>query len=221
MIDADVDSKESKFSFVRRLKKEKHACEWAMKIATLLIKSDNSWEDTESWTDNRGSKFHEYIISTVSTGKPEENITATTQEDDFNKAQTPLLLATIYDSMEIVREILRLYPQAVEHVDKDGHNILHLAIMHRRYRIIDVVEEMKYPLDRLRGRLDKNYNTLLHMVGCKVDELKEDVKHPAQQLKEDQRLFKVIFLLFKTYSVMNFFICYNQIINSSWLILTP
>ncbi|KAK1412366.1 hypothetical protein QVD17_33564 [Tagetes erecta] len=189
LVDANVDDQESKFSFIRGLKKEKHSCEWAMKLATLLIKSDNSWEDTESWTDNRGSKFHEYRTTTLSA---EENmITATTQEaDDFNKAQTPLLLATINDSTVIVREILRLYPQAVEHVDKHGHNILHLAIMHRRYSIIDVVEEMKYPLDRLRGRLDKNYNTLLHMVGCKVDELKEDVKHPAQQLKEDQRLFK-------------------------------
>ncbi|KAI7731509.1 hypothetical protein M8C21_033106 [Ambrosia artemisiifolia] len=122
----------------------------------------------------------------MSAPKPDQMIT----EKLDHTADTPLLLATIHNSTEIVREILNIYPQAVEHVDKEGHNILHLAILHRRYEIIDMVEEMEYPLTRLRGRVDKNYNTLLHMVGLKVDDLKEDIKHPAQELKEDQRLYK-------------------------------
>ncbi|KAI3818883.1 hypothetical protein L1987_12704 [Smallanthus sonchifolius] len=187
LIDADVDVLKKEFFFFKKLKKEKHACEWALKIAALLIKEDNSWEKTESWTNNRGSKIHEYARS-MSTAKPEQKIT-TVSEANYHKPDTPLLLATKHDSTEIVREILNRYPQAVEHVDKDGRNILHLAILYRRYEIIDIVEEMEYPLDRLRGRLDKNYNTLLHMVGQKVDELKEDVKHPAEQLKDDQRLY--------------------------------
>ncbi|XP_022024426.1 ankyrin repeat-containing protein ITN1-like [Helianthus annuus] len=152
-----------------------------MKIANLLIKEDNSWEKTASWTDSGRC---------MSKLKPDQMITTAAEVKLFHTADTPLLLATIHDSTEIVREILNIYPQAVEHVDKEGHNILHLAIWHRRYEIIDMVEEMEYPLTRLRGRLDSNYNTLLHMVGHKVDDMKEDIKHPAQELKEDQRLYK-------------------------------
>ncbi|KAD7117407.1 hypothetical protein R6Q59_005992 [Mikania micrantha] len=189
MIDADdVDILHHAF-FFKKWKKEKHACDSAMKLAVLLIKADTSWETTESWTDNRGSSFHEYGKVMSSTAKLEQKIT-TIPEINYHKPETPLLLATKNDSTEIVEEILKLYPQAVEHVDNEGRNILHLSILYRRYKIIDVLEGMKYPLDRLRGRLDKKYNTLLHMVAQKVDELKEDVKHPALELKEDQLLYQ-------------------------------
>ncbi|KAJ0668452.1 putative ankyrin repeat-containing domain-containing protein [Helianthus annuus] len=178
-----------------------------MKIANLLIKEDNSWEKTASWTDSGRC---------MSKLKPDQMITTAAEVKLFHTADTPLLLATIHDSTEIVREILNIYPQAVEHVDKEGHNILHLAIWHRRYEIIDMVEEMEYPLTRLRGRLDSNYNTLLHMVGHKVDDMKEDIKHPAQELKEDQRLYKVV-IISKTYTMI-IVICsvifLNQVINS-------
>ncbi|KAL4585377.1 hypothetical protein LXL04_009996 [Taraxacum kok-saghyz] len=198
LIDSDVDDDNWMHTFSKKLRKQKHSCEWAMKISRLLIKEDNSWEKTESWTDRRGSKLHEYGKTTsinkanghIGMVKHEPKIPLIAQEVTSHKPDTPLLLATIHDSTEIVKEILNMYPQAVEHVDKDGHNILHLAILHRRHKIIDIIEDMNYPLERLRGRLDKNFNTLLHMVGRKVDELKDDVKHPAEELKDDQRLYK-------------------------------
>ncbi|XP_071709711.1 uncharacterized protein [Rutidosis leptorrhynchoides] len=181
MISSDVENR-VKLSYLRKLQKEKHACEWALKLAVLLIKEDNSWKLTESWANNNGSKMHTY---TKRTSKEQKML----YESNYNKPDTPLLLATIHDSTEIVRELLTRHPQSVEHVDKDGRTILHLAILYRRNRIIDILEEMEYPLDRLEGRVDKQYNTLLHMVGQKVDLLKEDVKHPAEELKHDQRLY--------------------------------
>lgn len=185
-IDSNV---EERVLFFRKLRKEKHVVEWAFKIAELLIKEDNSWEKTESWTNKQGSKLHEYGRST-SIVKLEQKI-AIPHEASLYKANTPLLLATVHDSTEIVRKILKIYPQAVEHVDKDGYNILHLAILYRRLEVIDVIEDMEYPLERLRGKLDNNFNTLLHMVGQKVNQLKHDVKHPSKELKDDQRLYKV------------------------------
>ncbi|KAJ0668450.1 putative ankyrin repeat-containing domain, PGG domain, ankyrin repeat-containing domain superfamily [Helianthus annuus] len=167
---------------IKRLKKEKYASEWALKLAVLLIEKDNSWKMTESWTENRGSRFRDYKAE-------QKTITTLEGSHDLN-ADTPLLLATRFDSTDIVKEILRMYPQAVEHVDKEGHSVLHLAILHRRIEIIDIVENMKFPLERLRGKLDKNYNTLLHMVGYKEDHLKEDIRHPAKELKDDQLLYK-------------------------------
>ncbi|GKC00234.1 putative ankyrin repeat-containing domain, PGG domain, ankyrin repeat-containing domain superfamily protein [Tanacetum coccineum] len=191
VLDADIENKETVFFFLRKIWKQKHAHEWAYKIAKLLIEEDNSWEVTESWTDKRVTKLLAHG-GTTSTLVPPEHKMILAKHGKFHKPDTPLLLATIHGSTEIVREILLRYPQAVEHVDEDGHNILHLAILHRRHKVIDVVEDMEYPLERLRGRVDKSYNTLLHMVGQKVDELKEDVQDPAQELKIDQRLYKRI-----------------------------
>lgn len=177
MIDTEFDSEHNMFSWVKDLKKEKYECEWAQKIAALLVEEDNSWKKTELLVDNLGSK-HEKKITTA----PEAN---------DRKADTPLLLATKNNSTDIVELILKRRPQAVDHVDKDGRNILHLAILHRRYEIIEIVEKLDYAMERLSGKLDKNYNTLLHMVGQKVDDLKEDVMHPAKELQQDQHLYEV------------------------------
>nr|GEY62856.1 ankyrin repeat-containing protein At5g02620-like [Tanacetum cinerariifolium] len=189
VLDADIENKETVFFFLKKIWKQKHAHEWAYKITKLLIEEDNSWELTASWTDKRVTKLLAHG-GTTSTRVPPEHKIILDKHAKFHKPDTPLLLATIHGSTEIVREILLRYPQAVEHVDEDGHNILHLAILYRRHKVIDVVEDMEYPLERLRGRVDKSYNTLLHMVGQKVDELREDVKHPAEELKIDQRLYK-------------------------------
>nr|XP_043612594.1 ankyrin repeat-containing protein ITN1-like [Erigeron canadensis] len=201
IIDASPKVKGRTLEFIKDLKKEKHACEWALKLAQLLITNDNSWQKTESWTDKRGSKVHEYG-KTTSALKHEQKIAIAQEANIDQKPDTPLLLATKHNCPEIVEEILKVYPQAVEHVDKEGHNILHLAILHRRLAIIDVMENMEYPLQRLRGRLDKKYNTLLHMVGLKANDLEDEVKDPAKQLKDDQRLYKRVAKISTTVDLM-------------------
>ncbi|KAF2303693.1 hypothetical protein GH714_021268 [Hevea brasiliensis] len=42
--------------------------------------------------------------------------------------ETPLILATKSGCVEIAKEILRVYPQAVEHIDDEGRNVLHVAL---------------------------------------------------------------------------------------------
>ncbi|MFS8019704.1 putative ankyrin repeat-containing domain-containing protein [Helianthus anomalus] len=59
------------------------------------------------------------------------------------KPLTPLLLATINGCIEIVEEILIVYPQAIDHIDHDGRNVLSLAILHRHIEIIDLVDKLK------------------------------------------------------------------------------
>ncbi|KAF2308682.1 hypothetical protein GH714_012284 [Hevea brasiliensis] len=70
---------------------------------------------------------------------------AGTQEQKANIGETPLILATESGCVEIVKEILRAYPQAVEHVDDDGRNILHVAIKYRQLKIFEYVKEMELP----------------------------------------------------------------------------
>ncbi|KAA8519460.1 hypothetical protein F0562_013716 [Nyssa sinensis] len=104
--------------------KEKH--ELAMELAEFLIERDISWEDTDPVVDEGKPKIHKYgEASTASEGQGKKI------------AETPLFLATKSGCKEIVEAILKRYPQAIEHIDHEGRNILHVAIMYRQIRIFD------------------------------------------------------------------------------------
>jgi ankyrin repeat protein len=82
--------------------------------------------------------------------------------------KTPLFLATRSGYVEIVQEILTLYPQAVEHIDEKGRNILHIAIKYRQLKIFKLVTEVDLSLLRLVRKLDNEWNSILHTVGEKT-----------------------------------------------------
>ncbi|KAI3725328.1 hypothetical protein L1987_65113 [Smallanthus sonchifolius] len=181
VIDTDFENTNIMFPWLTKMKKEKHQCEWAMKLVKVLVKDDMSWQMTESLVKKGRSKVHSYGRS--------QHIGMAEQELNMMKPVTPLLLATIHGCVEIVEEILKVYPQAIDH---DGRNILCLAILHRRIEIIDLMDKMKIQKQRVRRKADTYGNTLLHLVAEKQDKATEDLKGPALVLQEDTLLFKRI-----------------------------
>ena len=81
--------------------------------------------------------------------------------------KTPLFLATRSACLEIVEEILKIYPQAVKHIDDKGRNILHIAIKYRQLKIFELVNDMELPMQRLTRKIDEDGNSILHTVGKK------------------------------------------------------
>ncbi|KAL9992493.1 putative PGG domain, ankyrin repeat-containing domain superfamily [Helianthus debilis subsp. tardiflorus] len=142
-----------------------------------------SWQITESWIKKGRSTVHLY-------GRRKSIAENEQMTGDMYKPDTPLLLATIHGCTEIVEEIVKVYPQAIEHIDHEGRNILSLAILHRRIEIIDLVDRLNIQKTRVRRNIDNYGNTLLHLVGEKVDNPTEDLKGPALVLQEDALLFK-------------------------------
>ena len=109
---------------------------------------------------------------------------------------TPLFLATKSGCVEIVKEILKIYPQAVEHIDDEGQCILHVAIKYRQLEVFEHVSKMEVPMRWLVRRLDNNGNTILHMVGMPIhDYVPEKMLGPALQLQEELLWFEVLFSL--------------------------
>ena len=108
-----------------------------------------------------------------------------------------LFLATMSNTPQIVRQILIHHPQAIEHTNKEGMNILHVAILYRHDQIFDmVVEEFEVLSRRLLSATDNEGNSLLHMVGKKKkSEVREKMQNPALQLRTEFVLFKVKFYL--------------------------
>nr|GFA88533.1 ankyrin repeat-containing protein At5g02620-like [Tanacetum cinerariifolium]GFA89615.1 ankyrin repeat-containing protein At5g02620-like [Tanacetum cinerariifolium] len=134
------------------------------------------------------AKFH-WSGKSSSTTQPDE---IPTFESMARLPDTPLLLATKYGCTEVVEEILESYPQAIEHVDRDGRNILHIAILYRNHEVFDLVVDTKYAKERLRGKIDNDANTLLHMVGEEAPDVEADLKGPALVLRDNIKLFKKV-----------------------------
>uniref|UniRef100_A0A7N2R5G6 PGG domain-containing protein n=1 Tax=Quercus lobata TaxID=97700 RepID=A0A7N2R5G6_QUELO len=104
---------------------------------------------------------------------------------------TPLFLATESGCVEIVKEILNIYPQAVEHIDDEGPCILLVAIKYRQLEVFEYVSEMEVPMRWLVRRLDNNGNTILHMVGMPIHVyVPEKMLGPALQLQEELLWFE-------------------------------
>ncbi|KAK9078860.1 hypothetical protein SSX86_002918 [Deinandra increscens subsp. villosa] len=183
----DCDSEErSRVPIFEEIRKRKHRCDSAKELAKILVEKDMSWKETKSRLNKSRDKFHRY-----------EGLDARALEKkDFASAyltpDTPLLLATKSGCTEIVKEVLNVYPQAVEHVDEDGRNILHVAIKYRRMEIIETVTNMAHSIKRLRGKIDKKGNSLLHMLSVPAKDTKagEDLRNPALILRDDLILFE-------------------------------
>ncbi|XP_059636415.1 uncharacterized protein LOC132278600 [Cornus florida] len=165
------------------IRKKKQKNESALGLAKFLIKKDTSWKATQSVMVRNRLKIHQYGQEVG-----EEVLKASTSG---NTAEIALFLAAKSGITEIVEEILKQYPQAVEHMDNHGRTILHVAIKYRQMQIFDLVEKMEIPTRRLIRKTDNSGNTILHMVGEMVaDHEAKEKPNPALLLQEDLLLFK-------------------------------
>ncbi|KAK3041599.1 hypothetical protein RJ639_000733 [Escallonia herrerae] len=151
---------------LRNFIEEKLNSEAAWALAKFMIERGVSWENTGS--------------------------TSYTDRESFENAEmSTLMLATKSGNAEIVEEILRQFPNAVENVDGQGRNILHVAILYHHIRILDIVEKMEFPMTRLVRKLDNDGNSILHMVGMKAtDDKLEHMQTPALLFRENLFLFE-------------------------------
>lgn len=170
---------------------EKLRYESVTELARFLIERDSTWEETESALDKSKPKTHRYGRTSMTLQDQGQMSTIGQENTTLDIAETPLFLATKSGCTEIVSGILEMYPQAVEHVDDEGRNILHVAIKYRQIQIFDMVQKMEIPMMRLIRKIDNSGNSILHMVGIKAaDAGYEDMRSPALVLQEDLLLFE-------------------------------
>ena len=182
---------------MERIYKEKRKHESAFKLAKLLIAEDHSWKLSSRKEDTGKTN----PMGDIAPPKPEksENLEGTTL--------TPLLIATSTGIVEIVKEILRVHPQAVDHVTPDkSWNILHVAISHRQLEIFRIVRKMEIPMARLVRRIDEDGYTILHHVGVMEYYTGGTVPGPALQLQEELLWFEVCPSVYGTYPYIIFII---------------
>lgn len=199
--------------------KKKSSHESALELARILVKSDTSWESTSAAVDSSTPTLHKYaknssVGSSKENGGGERLPSSNTEQQEHGSSTetgggeglvsssclpqveeggiTPLFLATKSGCVEIVREILQTYPQAVEHIDKDGRTILHAAIKYRQLEVFNHVLKMEVAMRWLVRKLDNKENSILHMAGKKPSEyVPEKLEGPALELQEELLWFEV------------------------------
>lgn len=146
--------------------KEKHKL--ANELAKILVEKDTSWTASHKMNDNiicigedqnQASKLEfetqertgDNIIYTSSTKKATSSL------------ETPLLIAASKGIQEIVSWTFKTYPQAIEHVNSTGQNILHVAVRYRQPKIFSMVRDDDITaVERLAVTIDNNGYTILH-----------------------------------------------------------
>ncbi|XP_034697521.1 uncharacterized protein LOC117923373 [Vitis riparia] len=107
--------------------------------------------------------------------------------------ETPLFLATISNIEEIVKEILIFHPQMLEHTNKEGMNILQVAILYRHNKIFDLLVKSTMLPRSLLSATDNEGNSLLHMFGQKrKSQANEWTQNPAFQLRKELLFFQEV-----------------------------
>ncbi|KAJ9689843.1 hypothetical protein PVL29_012487 [Vitis rotundifolia] len=141
------------------------------------------------------SKEHEIEehFSKLSQKKEGQNSQESLTNKDKKSNETPLFLATMSNIEEIVNRILYFHPQAFTHTNKEGMNILHVAILYRHIDIFDMVVKSEVLARRLLSGTDNKGNSVLHMVSQKrKSQASEKMQSPALQLQDELLLFEKV-----------------------------
>ena len=180
---------------MRKIYDEKKRHGSALELAKLLIAADFSWDiirqSDESANVTAGG------IGPVGEGQGsgipsmDDHGAETTMPSLAQTPNIPLFLATSHGILEIVEEILQVYPSAFEYRNEKRQNILHLAIMHRQSHIFDLVTQRETPKSRLVRQIDKNGYTILHQVGDMEFYNGGTQPGPALQLQEELAWYEV------------------------------
>lgn len=171
--------------------KEKKKHESALKLAMLLAKQDTSWKLSYEAEEVRTIFLGLGKGGEKGPQNSKEGSKSTTSEKSETLLEIPLLLAAREGIEEIVIEILNEYPQAVDHVSDNGHNVLHLAIMHRRDKIFERIKQMEMSVEKLASKIDNNGNTILHQVAETKHYEGGKLPGPALQFQEELKWYQV------------------------------
>lgn len=180
-------------------KKQQHKL--ALTITKMLAHIDFSWRQTQPTPENTevdsfgirrpdeggGGGIDLEILRTLPSS--DHNQGEIGDIDYFDHHETPLLLAAANGIIEIVQQIVEVYPQAVDYVTVNQRNVLHVAIAHRKKNVFNWIQSRRLIMTRLVTRIDVLGFTALHHVG--ITKFYRGGTHgPALQLQQELKWYE-------------------------------
>ncbi|XP_026429620.1 uncharacterized protein LOC113326022 [Papaver somniferum] len=141
--------------------KQKH--NYAIQLLRKLLEKDcGQWttgygaDIPHGWDDKYNNLENRHPLSAI-----------TTRVNTYRVRERPIILATKLGIVEMLKEIIEVYPKSIEFCDEDaGRNLLHLAAEYRHEPIIDFLKTLstisKRNLEILVTGIDRDGNTPLH-----------------------------------------------------------
>ncbi|KAJ8760470.1 hypothetical protein K2173_015137 [Erythroxylum novogranatense] len=203
-----------------RIRADKIKHDSAFKIAKLLIKKDASLNQAmkvvDCTTEIPAVMYKPVLVREKGSGVDhgirnegsEKRENGHHADHQLLSPEAPLLTATSRGITEIVHEILNHYPQAVEYHNDRGQNILHVAVMHRRKEIFNLIKRSKIPLSRMYHAIDSKGFTLLHHVADTRHYTRGTMPGPALQLQEELQWFQRVRQIVPSHYIMHSDIVY-------------
>ncbi|XP_038894050.1 uncharacterized protein LOC120082801 isoform X2 [Benincasa hispida] len=179
-------------------KKQQHRL--ALTITKMLAHVDFSWRQTQL-TPPENTEVDSLGIHRPNEGNGVNlNILRTQPSSDQNQGEvedieyydhheTPLLLAAANGIIEIVQQIVEVYPQAVDYLTVHQRNVLHVAIAYRQKTVFNWIQNHRLIMTRLVTRIDALGFTALHHVG--ITKFYRGGTHgPALQLQHELKWYE-------------------------------
>ncbi|XP_031261012.1 uncharacterized protein LOC116119213 [Pistacia vera] len=117
-------------------------------------------------------------------------------ERAYSILKRPFLLAAELGVCEVVKEIIKSFPDAVWFSDADNHNALQLAIMNRREKVFNLISHMSSHKHLLLMSHDNDGNNILHLAGKLAPENQLNlINGAALQMQRELRWFRVSLLI--------------------------
>lgn len=169
-----------------------------LELLNILAKQDLSWIGA-----NFGGVPDEKIHLSVDEKDDQEDVDKDEEEDGHStesraasetsfRLETPLIAAARNGIIEIVEAILKVYPQAIEHVNNRNENIFHVAVRFRRVEILDLLQSSHIPISRLRRKITTDGDSILHKAAYLGEYSLRDRPGEALRMQSEIQWFKVL-----------------------------
>ncbi|KAB2025977.1 hypothetical protein ES319_D06G186800v1 [Gossypium barbadense] len=174
------------WKMIDRMWKQKKMHTSAVKLASTLVRTDTSWFDS-----HKAEEGDTICLERKEEEKAKDEKSAASGMKSSSGTDTPLIIAASTGIVEIVKEILDMYPQAVEHISKTGQNILHVAILHRKYKVFKLVHTKEEAKRLVRG-IDNDGCTILHHAADIKYYQGGTIPTPALELQQELKWFEAV-----------------------------
>ena len=164
-----------------------------------MVLEDTTWDPSsqELGLDECNKEFGiEECSSKLSHQRARQNSLKSSTSKYKKSDESPLFLATMSNIDKIVKAFLNNQPKALNGTNKEGMNMLHVAILYRHINIFDMVVKHEVFAKRLLSTTNEEGNSVLHMVSQKrKSQASEKMQNPVIQLRDELLLFEVHFYL--------------------------
>ncbi|ERN09309.1 hypothetical protein AMTR_s00149p00087520 [Amborella trichopoda] len=168
----------SRCPWIGRVYRTKQKHEWTKELVRVMVERDSKYSYEHDGKNPQKKHKSSYVHLGV--------------ESTENGIESPLILAVKQDIVEAVKEILKVFPEAVGFLDKDGKNILLLAAEYRAEKVFKILRSMGRVTTNMVLGIDKEGNSVLHLAAKLQSYRPPHIRGSSQHMQWEILWYKIV-----------------------------